>query len=145
MGEPGFEAPFVLDYTYKRSLGPVLSRFATALREGRLEGVRTRSGRVLVPPAEYDPETGESTLSPVEVGPEGTLVTWCWVPEPLPAHPLATPFAWALIRLDGADTALLHAVDAPEAQLAIGLRVRPRWRDERQGHIRDIVCFEALA
>ena len=144
MADSRFVAPFVLEYTYKRSLGPVLSRFMTALKEGRIEGVRTRAGRVLVPPAEYDPETGDDVGEPVEVGPQGTVRSWCWVSEPLEGHPLPTPFAWALIQLDGADTALVHALDADEAELRTGDRVQPRWRPDRRGHITDILCFEVV-
>jgi len=142
MDDSRFVAPFVLEYTYKRSLGPVLSRFLTSLREGRIEGVRTRSGRVLAPPSEYDPETGEEVGEFVEVGPGGVLKSWCWVADPLPGHPLSEPFAWGLIQLDGADTALLHAVRADESALVTGVRVSPCWRDERVGHITDIACFE---
>jgi uncharacterized OB-fold protein len=55
---------------------------------------------------------------------------------------LQKPFAFALIKLDGADTALLHAVDAGEAsRMRTGMRVAARWREERVGHIRDIDCF----
>jgi uncharacterized OB-fold protein len=78
-----------------------------------------------------------------EVGPEGTVLSWSWMPEPLEGQPLAEPFAWALIRLDGADTAILHAVDAGSAAaMRTGLRVRPRWAASRVGSIRDIACFE---
>jgi len=144
MDDARFVAPFVLEYSYKRSLGPVLSRFMTSLREGRIEGNRTSSGRVLVPPSEYDPETGEATHDFVEVGPHGTVQSWCWVSKPRQDHPLAEPFAWALVRLDGADTDLLHALAGPESSLSTGMRVQPRWRAERQGHITDIECFEGL-
>jgi uncharacterized OB-fold protein len=65
------------------------------------------------------------------------------MPEPLAGQPLAEPFAWALIRLDGADTAMLHAVDAGSAAaMRTGLRVRPRWAERPAGSIRDIACFE---
>ena len=73
-----FVAPFVLSYSYKRSLGPTLSRFMTGLREGRIEGTRTTAGRVLLPPSEYDPETGESVDEWVVVGPQGRIQSWCW-------------------------------------------------------------------
>ena len=53
-----------------------------------------------------------STSTLVEVGPGGVVETWAWVGEPTRKHPLDHPFAFALIKLDGADTALLHAVDA---------------------------------
>ncbi len=127
---------------YTRSLGPVVGRYLTGLRDGRFLGVRTASGRVLVPPTEYDPDTGEAVLDEfVEVGPIGTVTTWAWVGKPRPKHPLDRPFAWALIRLDGADTALLHVVDAPKVHT--GLRVRPVWRDERVGHVLDVAYFES--
>ena len=131
---------------YTRSLGPVIGRFLTGLRDGRFWGVRTPDGRVIVPPAEYDPRTGETLGAAdadfVEVGPLGRVRTWAWVTRPRARHPLDRPFAWALITLDGASTALLHAVDADHAALRTGLRVRPRWRDERTGNILDIACFE---
>jgi uncharacterized OB-fold protein len=137
-------APHVLEYPYRRSVGPVLGRFFTALRDGKLVGVRTRQGRVLAPPAEYDPDSGAAVTDQfVDVGPGGVVTTWSWVPRPRAKQPLDRPFAWALIRLDGADTAMLHAVDAGEpSRMRTGMRVAPRWRAERVGHIADIECFE---
>jgi uncharacterized OB-fold protein len=136
-------APYILEYGYKRSVGPVIGRFLAGLRDGRIEGARTTSGRVLVPPTEYDPETGEPTLELVTVEPTGVIAAWAWVSRPRARHPLPHPFAWALIRLDGAHTAILHAVDAgTEARITTGARVRVRWRDKRVGDMRDIVCFD---
>lgn len=136
-------AQHVLEFPYRRSLGPVLSRFITGLRDRRIEGIRARDGRVLVPPQEYDPETGESLDEFVPVGSAGVVTTWAWVTAPRAKHPLARPFAWALVRLDGADSALLHAVDARDpARMRTGMRVRARWRDETVGEMRDIACFE---
>lgn len=144
--EHDFIAAHIVEYPYRRSVGPVLGRFFTGLREGRIEGVRTASGRVLVPPMEYDPETGEATEGFVEVGRTGVVTTWSWVSRPRAKQPLDRPFAWALIRLDGADTALLHAVDAgEEGRMRTGMRVRARFRDERRGEIQDLHCFEPEA
>ncbi|WP_329425758.1 OB-fold domain-containing protein [Streptosporangium sp. NBC_01495] len=128
---------------YTRTTGPVIGRFLTELRDGRLVGVRTAAGRTLVPPLEYDPETGDAVTGEfVEVGPAGTVESWAWVTSPRKGHPLDRPFAWALIRLDGADTSLVHAVDAGDVrEMRPGLRVRPRWRAGRTGHITDIESF----
>lgn len=138
-------AEHVLEYPYSRSVGPVIGAFLTGLRDGRILGARTPGGGVVVPPTEYDPETGEDTGELVEVGPGGVIETWAWVAHPLPKHPLDRPFAWALITLDGATTSMLHVVDAgsPDA-LATGMRVVPRWRAEaeRIGHVKDIEAFE---
>jgi len=136
-------APLDIEFDYTRSLGPVLSQFMAALAERRILGARGADGRVHAPPFEYDPVTAEPPGNLVPVGPEGTVVSWSWMPEPLAGQPLAEPFAWALIRLDGADTALLHAVDAGSATaMRTGLRVRPRWAERPAGSIRDIACFE---
>lgn len=136
-------APLDIEFDYTRSLGPVLSQFMAALAERRILGARGADGRVHAPPFEYDPVTAEPPGDLLPVGPEGTVLSWSWMPEPLADQPLTVPFAWALIRLDGADTALLHAVDAGSAAaLRTGLRVRPRWAAARTGSIRDIACFE---
>jgi uncharacterized OB-fold protein len=134
-----------IGFDYTRSLGPVLGQFMTALRERRVLGARSADGTVHSPPFEYDPVTFLPPRELVTVGPAGTVLTWTWLAEPLPGQPLDRPFGWALIRLDGADTALLHAVDAGSAAaMRTGMRVRPRWADDRVGSIKDIACFEPL-
>jgi uncharacterized protein len=132
-------APLDIGFDYTRSLGPVLGRFVTGLAGRRILGARGADGRVHVPPPEYDPVTAEPLAELVEVGQEGTVVTWCAQPEPLAGQPLQRPFAWALVTLDGADTPLLHAVDAPLVHT--GMRVRVRWADTHGNGIRDIECF----
>jgi uncharacterized OB-fold protein len=139
-------APLVLEYPFRRTVGPVQSAFLTGLREGMVLGIRTRDGRVLCPPVEYDPVTGDELDELVTLGETGTVTTWSWEPEPRPNQPLDRPFAWALIRLDGADTGMLHAVDAGEpSRISTGTKVRIRWADEREGAITDIACFEMEA
>jgi uncharacterized OB-fold protein len=143
VAEAPLRAPLDIEFDYTRSLGPVLSQFMAALAERRILGARGADGRVHAPPFEYDPVTAEPPGDLLPVGPEGTVLSWSWMPEPLADQPLAVPFAWALIRLDGADTGLLHAVDAGSAAaMRTGLRVRPRWAAARTGSIRDIACFE---
>ena len=79
----------------------------------------------------------------VPVADEGIVTTWSWVAEPISHHLLQKPFAFALIRLDGADVAMLHMVDAgTEGAMKTGMRVRARWAPERRGSITDITCFE---
>lgn len=134
---------FDLSYTYTRSTGPLIGQFLTALRERRILGVRASDGRVIVPPAEYDPVTAAALDELVPVADQGTVRTWCWVREPLLHHLLQRPFAFALVLLDGADVPMLHLVDAgDEAVMKTGMRVRARWADERRGMITDIACFE---
>lgn len=135
--------PHVLEYTYTRSVGRVIGAFLSGLRDRKILGVRTPSGLVVVPAQEYDPQTGAACDDMVEVGPGGIVTTWAWIAQPRRRDTLQRPHALALVRLDGADTAMLHLVDAgEESRMSTGMRVRPRWRAERRGHITDLECFE---
>lgn len=135
----------VLQYPYRRATGQILGRFFTEIRDnGRFLGTKTSSGNVLCPPVEVDPDTLKdlSVDDLVEVGPAGCVTCWTWLSEPRPGNPLQRPFAWALIKLDGADSALLHAIDSgSESAMRTGMRVVPRFSDERNGGIRDVACF----
>jgi uncharacterized OB-fold protein len=92
---------------------------------------------------EYDPVTAKALAEFVEVGEQGEIVSWCWVSQPLRSHPMEVPFAWAMIRLDGADVPMIHCVSAAaEAELVTGARVRAVWAEETRGFITDIRCFE---
>ncbi len=137
-------ADHVLQFDYTRSTGPVVGAFLTGLRDGRVLGIRTASGRVVVPPQEYDPDIS-AELTPddlVEVAAVGTVRSWTWNPAPRRGQPLDRPFAWVLVRLDGADTDLLHAlhVDGPD-EVEVGMRVALAWADEPVGAITDLAGF----
>jgi uncharacterized protein len=128
-----------LEYPYTRTTGPVIGPFLTGLRDGKILGNRC-GDRVLCPPLEYDPDTG-ATLPPdfVEVGPGGTVQAWSWIAEPTRKHPFDHPFAFALIKLDGADTAMVHAIDAGSIDaMSTGMRVAAQYRSERHGAITDV-------
>jgi uncharacterized protein len=142
--DPGvLTAPLIIEYPFSRTTGPVVGAFLTGLREQVLLGIKGTDGKVLVPPTEYDPYTGEELTELVEVGPRATVLTWSWVREPMPKHLLHTPFAWALVQPDGADVGYLQMVDAgsPEV-MSTGMRVQPRWNVEREGSIHDLTCWE---
>ncbi len=131
-----------IKFPYKRSLGPVIGAFMNGLADQRFLGIRS-GDRVLCPPLEWDPDTGQELgRDLVEVGPAGTVESWTWVSRPTEQHPLDHPFAFAMVRLDGADTSLVHVVDTGSIDaMSTGMRVAPRWRSERVGHITDVEAF----
>ena len=134
---------FELGFTYTRSTGPVVGRFLTELRSRSIVGIKASDGRVIVPPMEYDPDTAEELSEFVEVGQEGEIVSWCWVAQPREAHPMDQPFAWVMVKLDGADIPMIHCLAAnDESDVVTGARVRVVWADETVGYITDIRCFE---
>ena len=138
-------APVTVAFDYTRSTGPVLGRFLTGLRDGKLVGGRTSEGKVVVPPPEFDPVTHAAIDDFVEVAPTGTVTSWTWVPEPVKGQPFDRPFAFALVTLDGADAPFLHALDVSSPdEVSTGMRVQVRWAGERVGAITDIEAFEPL-
>jgi len=138
-----YRSPHVLEYPYVRSVGPVVGAYLTGLRDGRIVGTKGTGGRVIVPPTEYDPLTGDETSEFVEVGPGGTVVTWAWVADPREDAPLSEPFAWALVTPDGADTAILAPIKAPAGSVSSGMRVIATFlpAEERIGRVQDLCCF----
>ncbi len=150
MGDPSstqevLRAPLTIGYDFKRTTGPVIGAFFTALAEHRVLAIRDTRSRVLCPPVEYDPDSGEPLTEMLEVRPEGTVTTWSWVSTIREGQPLQEPHALAIIRLDGADTSMLHVIDcgSPDA-VSTGARVRIRWSAEPAEGFANIECFELL-
>ena len=59
-----------ITFPYKRSLGPVVGAFMTALTEKQILGIRCQDA-VLVPPMEWDPATGAELPARVRGGGAG--------------------------------------------------------------------------
>ena len=136
-------APFELGYTYKRSNGPVMSEFFNALAEHKILGTQSSTGKVFAPAAEFDPDTNESLKNLKEVGPGGCIESFSWIADPQHHHLIKKPFAFALIKLDQADTSILHMISGcDEGDLEIGTRVTAAWSDTKEQRITDIKFFE---
>ncbi|MFF0487578.1 Zn-ribbon domain-containing OB-fold protein [Nocardia sp. NPDC004068] len=142
-GDESLCAPYEIEFPFERTVGPVLGTFLGGLRDARLLGARTPRGTVVCPPAEFDPVTGQELTELVDLEPVGVVESWTWVPH-RPGDPVDRDFAWALIRVGGAEGTFFHALDTggdPSVPRP-GLRVRARWADERRGEMRDLICFE---
>jgi hypothetical protein len=139
------KANFNLGFTYTRSTGPIVGHFLTCLQSCKIVGIRNSQGKVIMPPTEFDPETGEELSEFIELKNTGEVISWSWVFTPLKKHPLKEPFAWALILLDGADTNFLHAIKVKsENQMKTGMRVKACWALPPKGSITDIKYFEPI-
>ncbi|MGH7857678.1 MAG: Zn-ribbon domain-containing OB-fold protein [Candidatus Binatia bacterium] len=147
-GKP-FEAPMsqesVLEFPYKHSTGEVIGRFLAGLKEQKkIWGQRVAGQGVVVPPLGYSEIDGTAEAEWVEVKGRGVVTAFAVVHEPIEGlHPFSAPFAFVLVKLEGADTALPHFVKEGLAKLRVGSQVEAVWRpdDQRIGHLRDIECF----
>jgi hypothetical protein len=126
---------------YRWPAGRAGGRFLALLRdEGRLVGLRcSRCRRVFVPPRPRCLSCHVPCDEEVGVGPEGEVLAWTF------ARRASPPAVLALVRLDGADTALLHVLQGVElTALRSGQRVRAVFAEIRRGHITDLECFRPL-
>jgi len=139
----------VSEFPYKHSTGEVIGRFLAGLKEQkRIWGQRTRGIGVVVPPLGYCETDGSAGGEWAEVGSTGVVTAVAIVHDAVPGlHPLPAPFAFVLVRLDGADTALAHVVKDDVDHVRIGSRVEAVWAPdaERVGSIRDIAYFRMVA
>lgn len=81
----------------------------------------------------------------LECGPEGKLVSWTLVRVDVDDRPLDRPVTYGLVRLDGADTVLLHRLLYTGGEPAIGDRVRAVFAPLREGSMLDVEGFAPVA
>jgi hypothetical protein len=140
---------WTMEFPYKHSTGETIGRFLAGLRDQRrIWGQRVPGQGVVVPPLGYGEIDAAEGGEWVAVENAGTVTAVAVVHEATEGlHPAAAPFAFVLVRLDGADTALPHIVTEGLDRLRVGSRVEAVWRPdgERIGSIRDIAGFRPIA
>lgn len=147
-GEELVRVPLRMEMRWRYGTGRYYSRLFAVLREeGRLEGVRCPAcRRVYLPPRPLCGNCRREMHDWVPVGLEGTVeafsVVYLPILDPARGEPRPVPYGMALVRLDGADTALNHYLAETDlARMRIGIRVRAVLREPRQGNMGDILHF----
>src|SRR5438552_12811054 len=104
------EQRVVTEFPYKHSTGEVIGRFLAGLKDQkRIWGQRVAGQGVVVPPVGYSETDGSAGGEWVEVKPTGVVTAVARVYRPIAQlHPCVEPFAFVLVKLDGADTARAH-------------------------------------
>jgi uncharacterized protein len=115
--------------------------FLEALRDrGVFLGSHCSHCDVTYLPARIFCERCLASLTPdTECGPEGVVESWTLAHRNVDGDALDEPVPYALVRLDGADTVVLHRLLAPAD---IGARVRAVIASDRTASIHDIEGFE---
>jgi uncharacterized OB-fold protein len=138
----------ISEFPYKHSTGATIGRFLAGLKEQkRIWGQRASGQGVVVPPLGYSEVDGSEGGEWVEVKPTGVVTAVARVFEPIDhLHPSEKPFAFVLVRLEGADTSMVHIVRDDLDKLVVGARVEAVWKedDARVGSVRDIDCFRVV-
>jgi uncharacterized OB-fold protein len=122
--------PATLYYDY--TPGVATTRFLNAIKEKRLVGERCpETAKVYIPPRGVSPVAGLPTTEQVELGTDGTIVSFCIVNLDFTGNAQEIPYVSALILVDGSDLPIYGLVrEIPYDQVRTGLRVRPVWVDD---------------
>lgn len=140
------KVPGELSVSFRYTPGVGNTAFFEALRDrGVFLGSRCDDCGVTYLPARIFCERCLAELEPsVECGPGGELLSWTIVRVDVDDQPLDGPVTYGLVRLDGADTVLLHRLLGVDGDPAIGMRVRAVLASDRVGSILDVEGFEPL-
>ena len=123
---------------YRYTAGAAQRAALQGLAAGVLRGSRCDHCDIVLALARpFCPRCSSATGAIVDLADSGVLEGWTTRTRD------GAALTFGMIRLDGADTPLLHRIDATEAQLAVGLRVTARWASVRQGEITDVEAFTA--
>ena len=132
---------------YSWTTGEVYGRFLTELRDNKkIMGIKCPECLdVIVPPQKVCGRCRKKADEWVEVGPRGRVKTYALITAEQPDQKIKPPYIVALIRLDGADTEFLHLLgEVKYEDVYLDMEVEAVWKDEREGHILDILHFKPV-
>ncbi len=157
---------------YKWTTGPVIGKFLGGLKEHTILGGKCPAcKKVFVPPQDLCPDCYVDLTEDdfVELKNEGEIISFTQVnqnffgekpsdeylnsrisPADVSEHPLLwppePPYAIVMVKIDGADTAMVHLVKGNEMdKLKVGARAKAKFKGETIGHILDIEQFEIIS
>ena len=138
-----------INVPYSWWAGDTASKFFISLRDDK-KIIATRCSKcrkVFIPPRKVCPTCFKENAEWVDVSDEGRLVSFSVARRQLASIPKdkKVPVIWGLIKLDGADTAMLHYLgEVNPGEVVIGMRVKSVFAESRTGGIRDISHFKPV-
>ena len=141
-----FSVPGKLALPYTYFAGRVGSKFLTTIRdEKKIMGVKCNAcNKVFVPPRQTCDVCLEDLRDNwVDVQNTGEITNYTVVRYTDKHLPKKAPYVLALIRLDGADSSMVHVVEGIEVdKVAAGMKVQAVFAQETTNTILDIDHFE---
>lgn len=132
---------------YAWQAGETASRFLLTLKNERkfLGKQCSTCAKVIVPPRKTCPYCFVETGDWKDVSDEGVVETFAIVRRDTGILPMKPPFAYAVIKLDGADTGLVHLLGEVEpGAVRSGMRVKAVFAEDRTGKMLDVKYFKPV-
>lgn len=125
--------------------GETASRFFVELRDNKkIMGTRCeKCKKVYVPPRKTCPACFVDTTEWVECGPGGTVTSFTVVRKQQAALKQKAPVIFATVKLDGADTAMLHKLDDVKPEdVKTGMKVEAHFAKKPDASMAAIAYFK---
>lgn len=133
---------------YSWTVGGTLSKWYVQMRDdGEIWANRCPNcGKVYVPPKIKCIDCYKDMNDWVKLPGTGIIETYTVVHFNVEGlHPRKSPFVYGIVKMDGADTGLVHLIDVDPEKVKVGMRVKAVMAKERDGHITDIKAFKPVA
>jgi len=134
---------------YSWTVGSTLSKWYVQLRDdGEIWANRCPTcEKVYVPPNVKCIQCYKDMSEWVKLPGTGILETYTVVYYEEPGlHPKKPPFIYGIIKMDGADTGIVHLVDKVDPdKVKVGMKVEAVLAKQREGNIMDIKYFRPVA
>jgi uncharacterized OB-fold protein len=141
--------PGKISVPYSWTVGSTLSKWYVLMRDnGEIWGnVCPECGTVYVPPKTKCISCYKDMNDWVKLPGTGTVETFTVVNYEEPAlQPKSPPIIYGVVKMDGADTGIVHLIDEIEPEkVMVGMRVEAVMADERTAAITDIKYFKPVA
>ena len=132
---------------YAWNAGETASHYLTCLRDKKkIFGKKCpKCSKVLVPPRKSCPFCFVDTAEWVPLSGKGEVDTFTIVRRDTNLQPRKAPFAYAVIKLEGADTGFVHILgDVDVEEIKTGMKVEAVFAEERSGLVTDIKYFRPI-
>ena len=137
-------APYRVEVDFEMHYGRISKFFLELMNNGKIFGTKCPKCHVTYCPPSSDCPKCWVTNDWVEVSKQGTLLAYTVIGIPALWLKVKAPYPMGLIKLDGADTGLLHFIGEAELdEIKVGMRLEAvlKKKEDRGGYITDITHF----
>jgi uncharacterized OB-fold protein len=127
------------------TVGNTGHEFLSQIRDNKtIMGIKCAGCKtVYVPPRSHCPTCFAKMTEWVKLSGKGTLETYTNVRYIEQYMPKEAPYAYGVIKLDGADTGIVHLIGGIDLnKIKVGMKMEPVFKEQREGSILDIEYFK---
>lgn len=148
ISEEPITAEVIAHSSFMVNTGRTGTRFLKEIRDNKkiVATKCSKCGKIYVPPRLHCPDCFVRMDEWVDLSGKGTLESYTIVRYKEAYHLRDIPYAYGVIKMDGADTGLVHMLGGIDLdKIKVGMKVEPVFKEEREASFLDIDYFKPSA